>query len=107
MKKTSRYLSVALVAASMLTLLAACGEQSAQEEETKELISEIYDSNGFEGVDSSRDSVTENGDDNNDNNNDVDGAESKESGTDTDDGDNDTEAGGSSGSTVDLPKLPI
>ncbi|MBQ8848772.1 MAG: hypothetical protein IJ011_00385 [Clostridia bacterium] len=96
MKKTIRYLSAALAAASMLTLLAACGEQSAQGGETEEFISETYDSNGFESVDSTSDSVTESGDGNN------------ESSTEAEDkDDDDTETGGSSGGTVHLPMLPI
>lgn len=102
MKKTIRYIGTALSVALALTLLAACGEQSAQGGETEEFISETYDSDGF-------DSVAESGDenDNNESNDNSDGTESNESGTEEEDEDNNTGTGGSSGGTVDLPKLPI
>ena len=107
MKRIIKIIGAALAVAMTLTLLAACGEQSAQGGETEEFISETYDSNSFESVDSTSDSVTESGDDNNESNNDSDGTGGNESSTEAEDKDDDTETSGSSGGTVDLPMLPI
>ena len=98
MKVIIRYIGTALVVAMTMTLLAACGGQSAQSEDTEEYLTDTDSIDGFDSLESdsdaddseSTDSESTNDNNNNSNNN-----------------EENTTTGGGSGGTVDLPILPV
>ena len=100
MKRALKYLAVALSVVMMLSLLAACGEQTEQENGAAELISDTNDADGFETVndDTNSDEVDES---------DTEKAESDSSASSGDDEKTETEQTGKSDGTVDLPVLPL
>jgi hypothetical protein len=103
MKVITRYIGTALAVAMALALLAACGGQSAQSEDTEEYLTDTNSIDGFDSLESdsdaddseSTDSESTDSESNNDNNNNSNNNE-----------ENTTTGGGSSG-TVDLPILPV
>ena len=98
MKVITRYIGTALVVAMALALLAACGGQSAQSEDTEEYLTDTDSIDGFDSLESdsdaddseSTDSESTNDNNNNSNNN-----------------EENTTTGGGSGGTVDLPIMPV
>ena len=98
MKVITRYIGTALAVAMALALLAACGEQSAQSEDTEEYLTDTDSIDGFDSLESdsdaddseSTDSESTNDNNNNSNNN-----------------EENTTTGGGSGGTVDLPIMPV
>lgn len=98
MKVITRYIGAALAVAMALALLAACGGQSAQSEDTEEYLTDTDSIDGFDSLESdsdaddseSTDSESTNDNNNNSNNN-----------------EENTTTGGGSGGTVDLPILPV
>lgn len=98
MKVITRYIGTALAVAMALALLAACGGQSAQSEDTEEYLTDTDSIDGFDSLESdsdaddseSTDSESTNDNNNNSNNN-----------------EENTTTGGGSGGTVDLPILPV
>ena len=98
MKVITRYIGAALAVAMALALLAACGGQSAQSEDTEEYLTDTDSIDGFDSLESdsdaddseSTDSESTNDNNNNSNNN-----------------EENTTTGGGSGGTVDLPLLPV
>ena len=96
MKVITRYIGTALAVAMALALLAACGGQSAQSEDTEEYLTDTDSIDGFDSLESDSDADdsestdSESTNDNNSNNN-----------------EENTTTGGGSGGTVDLPILPV
>ena len=98
MKVITRYIGTALAVAMALALLAACGGQSAQSEDTEEYLTDTDSIDGFDSLESdsdaddseSTDSESTNDNNNNSNNN-----------------EENTTTGGGSGGTVDLPIMPV
>lgn len=103
MKVIIRYIGTVLAVAMTLTLLAACGGQSAQSEDTEEYLTDTDSIDGFDSLESdsdaddsesteseSTDSESTNDNNNNSNNN-----------------EENTTTGGGSGGTVDLPIMPV
>ena len=97
MKVITRYIGAALAVAMALTLLAACGGQSAQSEDTEEYLTDTDSIDGFDSLESDSDadnSESTDSESTNDNNNNGNNEEN-------------TTTGGGSGGTVDLPILPV
>ena len=98
MKVITRYIGTALAVAMALSLLTACGGQSAQSEDTEEYLTDTDSIDGFDSLESdsdaddseSTDSESTNDNNNNSNNN-----------------EENTTTGGGSGGTVDLPIMPV
>ena len=98
MKVITRYIGAALAVAMALALLAACGGQSAQSEDTEEYLTDTDSIDGFDSLESDSDaddSESTDSESTNDNNNNSDNNEEN------------TTTGGGSGGTVDLPLLPV
>ncbi len=97
MKVITRYIGTALAVAMALALLAACGGQSAQSEDTEEYLTDTDSIDGFDSLESDSDaddSESTDSESTNDNNNNSNNEEN-------------TTTGGGSGGTVDLPILPV
>ena len=95
MKVITRYIGTALAVAMALALLAACGGQSAQSEDTEEYLTDTDSIDGFDSLESDSD---------------ADDSESTDSESTNDNNNNNEEnttTGGGSGGTVDLPLLPV
>ena len=98
MKVITRYIGAALAVAMALALLAACGGQSAQSEDTEEYLTDTDSIDGFDSLESDSDaddSESTDSESTNDNNNNSNSNEEN------------TTSGGGSGGTVDLPILPV
>ena len=98
MKVITRYIGTALAVAMALALLAACGGQSAQSEDTEEYLTDTDSIDGFDSLESDSDaddSESTDSESTNDNNN------------NSNDNEENTTTGGGSGGTVDLPILPV
>ncbi|MBO5203269.1 MAG: hypothetical protein J6B72_01490 [Clostridia bacterium] len=100
MKMKLKYLAVALSVVMMLSLLAACGEQTKKEDGTTEFVSDTDDADGFETVndDKTSDEVDES---------DTEKTKSDSSASSGDDEKAESEQTGKSDGTVDLPILPL
>ena len=113
MKVITRYIGTALAVAMALALLAACGGQSAQSEDTEEYLTDTDSIDGFDSLESDSDADDSESTDSESTDSESTDSESTDSESTNDNNNNsnsneeNTTSGGGSGGTVDLPILPV
>ena len=107
MKVITRYIGTALAVAMALALLAACGGQSAQSEDTEEYLTDTDSIDGFDSLESDSDADDSESTDSESTDSESTDSESTNDNNNNSNNEENTTTGGGSGGTVDLPILPV
>ena len=108
MKVITRYIGTALAVAMALALLAACGGQSAQSEDTEEYLTDTDSIDGFDSLESDSDADdSESTDSESTDSESTDSESTNDNNNNSNNNEENTTSGGGSGGTVDLPILPV
>ena len=108
MKVITRYIGTALAVAMALALLAACGGQSAQSEDTEEYLTDTDSIDGFDSLESDSDADdSESTDSESTDSESTDSESTNDNNNNSNNNEENTTSGGGSGGTVDLPLLPV
>ena len=108
MKVITRYIGTALAVAMALALLAACGGQSAQSEDTEEYLTDTDSIDGFDSLESDSDADdSESTDSESTDSESTDSESTNDNNNNSNNNEENTTTGGGSGGTVDLPIMPV